>query len=127
MTIDPVTQALDLLVPPFDSPDRNWEAILDAASRPRMMEVDPSSLWPTGRRSGLALWRSRWALVVAAALMILGAGTAAAVTIASSDGSPEQLAPTTGSSPSLGGDAASIIASAKARVPDVLSVQITND
>lgn len=72
--------------------------------------------------------RSRRLAIAAAALVLLGVGSAiAAVTIAGGDGSPVQFAPTTGSTPSFGSDPASIIATLKARVPDVLSIRITKE
>lgn len=80
-------------------------------------------------RLGLRFARSRRVLIVAvAALVLLGVGSAiAAVTIAGGDGSPIQFAPTTGTTPSLGSNPASIIATIQARVPDVLSIRITKD
>lgn len=89
------------------------------------------------RRADIAGARRSWVvrlahprrvLIATAALVVLGAGSAvAAVAITSRDESPVQFAPTTGSTPSLGSDSASIIASVEARVPDVLSIRITKD
>ena len=112
MTIDPITEALDALVPSFDAPENRWEEILRE-----------------GGRHDIRLPGSRRVLIAAAAaLILLGAGSAiAAVTIAGGDGAPVQFAPTTGTTPSLGRDADSIIAAVKARVPNVLSLQITSD
>lgn len=85
--------------------------------------------FPMLPRLGLRFARSRRVVIAAAAtLVLLGVGSAlAAVTIAGGDGSPVQFAPTTGNTPSLGSDPASIIATIQARVPDVLSIRITKD
>ena len=100
-----------------DEPD--WQDVLYRAGKTLTSAARPRS----ERR------RSRRLLIVAAAtLLLLGVGSAiAAVTITRGDGSPVQFAPTTGTTPSLGSDAASIIATIEARVPDVLSIRITKD
>ena len=100
-----------------DEPD--WEDVLSRAEKSPTLAARSRS----GRR-----FSRRVLIAAAAALLLLGVGSAiAAVTIASGDGSPVQFAPTTGSTPSLGGDAASIIATVEARVPDVLSIRLSKD
>lgn len=99
-----------------DDPD--WQDVLSRAGK------TPSAARPPSERR----LSRRVLIAAAAALLLLGVGSAiAAVTITSGDGSPVQFAPTTGSTPSLGNNPSSIIAAVKARVPDVLSIQITND
>lgn len=74
---DPIAEALDALVPAFESPEGNWEAIRDTAS--------PADAVPAGRhprRRLVRAWREqRWPrrlLVVAVALAVL-AGTGVAI------------------------------------------------
>ncbi len=67
-----------------------------------------------------------------ACVVIIGAasGVAAAVVDSSSspaDESPLQLAPSQGAAPSLGTDAASILSTIKARVPNVVSLDLQKD
>jgi hypothetical protein len=99
--------------------DADWQDVL---SRADTADVSPARTRRKRRMSRRAL------IGVTAALLLLGAGSAiGAVALTSSDGSPVQFAPTTGTTPSLGTDAASIIATIKSRVPDVLSIRLAND
>ena len=79
------------------------------------------------RRLAVGPTPSRRLLVGLAALLVLGAGSAIAAVTVVSGGSPLQLSPTQGQTPSLGSDASSIIAALKSRVPDVSSIQISSE
>lgn len=129
MTTDPIVEALDALVPPFDTADGKWEAIIRAASLPPAGRSKPVSASQDRRPWRPRVSHSRRVLIAAAAaLVVLGAGSAiAAVTIGLRDGAPVQFAPTTGRTPSLGSDPASIVATVKGRVPHVLAIRITKD
>jgi hypothetical protein len=68
-------------------------------------------------------------LVVAAVFCAVGAGSgiaAAVVTSAPADGAPVQLAPNSGVLPSLGSEPNSIVSAVQARVPDVASIQLSD-
>ena len=79
------------------------------------------------RRSAVGLTPSRRLLVGLAAIFVVGAGSAIAAVTVMSRGSPLQLSPTEGQTPSLGSDSSSIIAAIKSRVPNVSSIQISNE
>lgn len=81
--------------------------------------------WPFSWRPSLP--RSRRVLVAVGVALVLGGGSAIAAVTVANDGSPVQFSRTTGQTPSLGTDAASIVAALKARLPNVLSIRLTND
>ncbi len=99
--------------------EADWQDVL---SRVQKTAVATARL---SRKRGVS---RRVLLAAAAAALLLSVGSAiAAVAISSGDGSPVQFAPTTGTTPSLGTDAASILASVKSRVPDVISIRLSDD